>query len=63
MDLKRKVKVGDSVMYEDGEVAVDEDGNLLIVVSIDRDRVYYTYGEFDYLDNVYPVPLLLKELF
>jgi hypothetical protein len=50
-------------MYQDGRFVTDEDGNLLIVVSIEKDRVYYTYGEFDYLDRVYPVPLLLKELF
>ena len=63
MDLKRKVEVGDSVMYEDGRFATDEDGNLLVVVSIEKDRIYYTYGEFDYLDKAYSVPLLLKELF
>jgi len=62
MDLKRKVKVGDSVMYEDGRVATDEDGNLLIVVLIEKDRIYYNCGGFDYLDKAYPVPLLLKEL-
>jgi hypothetical protein len=63
MDLKRKVEVGDYVMYLNGEIAIDLYGNPMIVISIERGCVFYPCGGFDYLGNVYPVPLLLKELF
>ena len=68
MDLKREVKVGDYVMYEDGHVVCDEDGIPLKVIEIRpyslkrRPCVFYSNGEFDYLAKVEVAPPLLLEL-
>lgn len=70
MDSKIKVKVGDSVMYNSGEIVVDEEGIPLIVIDIkkyyvpieDAICVFYNNGAFDFLDQVTPTPPLLLEL-
>ena len=66
MDSKRKVRVGDFVMYEDGYVVKNDDGIPLRVVHIkeyyNNKCVFYIDGEFDFLHSVYPVPELLLEL-
>ena len=68
MDLKREVKVGDYVMYENGHVVCDEDGIPLKVIQIRpysfkrRLCVFYSDGGFDYLSKVEVAPPLLLEL-
>lgn len=66
MDSKRKVRVGDFVMYEDGYVVKNDDGIPLRVIEIKQyysnNCVFYIDGGFDFLHSVYPVPELLLEL-
>ena len=67
MDSKRKVKVGDYVMYDDGKVVVGEDEKPLKIVAIERRRGYavcviYCDGQFDKLSSVRKCPALLLEL-
>ena len=66
MDSKKEVKVGDFVMYDNGQIVMNEDGIPLRVVEIRKHYnnkcVFYIDGEFDFLNSVYPVSGLLLEL-
>lgn len=66
MGSKRKVRVGDFVMYKDGYIVKNDDGIPLRVVEIKKyysnKCVFYIDGNFDLLHSVQPVPELLLEL-
>lgn len=64
--IRKRVRVGDYVQYDNGEVVCDEDGTPLRVIEIknhyNRECVIYNTGQFDFLADVEKADPLLVEL-
>jgi hypothetical protein len=67
MDSKREIKVGDYVVYSNGEIVVDENKKPVKIVAIKPRKGYavcviYCDGQFDKLSSVRKCHALLLEL-
>jgi len=66
MDLKKEIKVGDFVQYDNSEIVCNGDGVPLKVIEIKerygRYCVFYDNGEFDFYKDVEKADPLLLEL-